>query len=243
MLRGLYSAATGLEGAARNQHVVAQNLAHSHMPGYQRRVLAFETFDQTLARFGAGGGAGGIVGTQSLPPRVAFESGPLQFTGTPLDLALRGDGFFVLDGPNGPLYTRNGVFRLSEQGELLSYEGLAVRGTGGPMAVPPGTSTITVLEDGSVIADGASIGQLQRAQFQNNDALIPVGMTLFEAPPGIRPGDAASSVAQGYREGSNVPVIYELVQMIAGLRHYEASQRALRAISEAIELNTRPQTG
>lgn len=241
MIRGLYSAASALDAASRHHEIVAQNLAHASMPGYRRLVVSFETFDQSLSR--AFSGSGNILGTQVAAARAVFDPGDLQFTGNPLDLALRGDSFFVLEGPSGPVYTRNGVFQLGGQGELQNASGLPVSGSSGRITVPPGTTQITVREDGAVLADKTEIGRLKLAQFKETSDLVPVGTTLFEAPRGVRPADGTGTVHQYYREGSNVQVVDELVQMIAGMRHYEASQRALRAMSDAVEQDTRPQAG
>ena len=243
MIRGLYSSASSLQVAEQAHEVVAHNLSHASVPGYRRRIVVSEPFDQALSQASAAGPGASSVGTPTTTVHTVFEPGDLHFTGNTLGLALRGDDFFVLKGPNGPLYTRNGVFQISAEGVLQSTGGLPVAGSGGDITVPAGTSQITVRPDGAVMADSAEIGRLQLAQFKDPRVLIPAGATCFEAPPGVRPGDGSSTVHQGYREASNVAVVDEMVQMIVTMRHYEAAQRALRAMSEAIQHNTRPQVG
>ena len=242
MIQGFYSAASALDVASRNHDVVAQNLAHANMPGYRRRTIAFQSFEQALSAAYPNG-----TRTTSSPQvsrvRTVFEPGNYQITDAPLDLALQGNGFFVLQGPQGPLYTRNGVFTLNGEGELRSMDGLRVAGTGGTITIPPGARIITVREDGAVNADGAEVGRLEIAEFQNPNVLRPVGTTLFEAPAGVQLQPGTTTVQQGFRESSNVQVVDEMVQMIAGMRHYEAAQRALRTLSDAIELDTNPQSG
>ena len=240
MIRGLYNAATALDAGAQNQDVIAHNLAHVNVPGYRRRGLTFETFDRALAQANPQL-ARPDLGTRVAEGYSAFEPGTIAFTGDPFDLAIEGNGFFVVQGPNGPLYTRNGTFTLNAQGGLQSRDGRPVLGAGGPITVPTTAAAVNVLPDGTVQADGATVGKLQVARFANPNALVPVGTTLFDAA-GAAPTEAgAGSVRQGYREMSNVQAINEMVTMIATLRYHEAAQRALRAISEAVQLNTRPQ--
>lgn len=240
MIRGLYSAATALDAGSQNQEVIAHNLAHANVPGYRRRGLAFETFDRALAQASPKFADAGL-GTRVADAYSGFEPGTIAFTGDPFDLAIEGDGFFVLQGPNGPLYTRNGTFTLNAQGGLQSRDGRPVLGTGGPITVPTTTAAINVLPDGTIQANGASVGRLQLARFPNPSVLVPVGTTLFESPDAVPTEAGAGTVRQGYREGSNVQVVNELVTMIMTMRHHEAAQRALRAISEAVQQNTRPQ--
>ncbi len=241
MIQGFYSAASALDVASRNHEIVAQNLAHANMPGYRRRTIAFESFDQALSA-AYPNATRTTTSPQVSRVRTVFEPGSYQATDGPLDLAIQGDGFFVLQGPKGPLYTRNGVFTLNGEGEMRSMDGLPVLGTGGPIQIPPGTLQITVREDGSVLADRAQLGQLQLASFADPNLLVPVGTTLFEAPASVAAQPSTATVQQGFRESSNVQVVDEMVQMIAGMRHYEAAERALRSLSDAIALNTNPQT-
>jgi flagellar basal-body rod protein FlgF len=241
MIQGFYSAATALDAAIQNQDVVAQNLAHTTVPGYRRQGLAFETLNRALSQTSAP--APNLLGTRPSSSYTAFEPGPMQFTGNPLDLAINGESFFVVQGPNGPLYTRNGVFQLSLTGELQTKGGLPVVGTNGPITIPPKTAQLTVAPDGTVLADKVPKGRLQLAHFANPNVLVPAGTTLFAAPAEANPDTDTSKVEQGYREGSNVQAVQEMVSMIAGMRHYEAAQRALRSLSDAIQSRTGTQGG
>src|SRR5256885_1326280 len=118
MIRGLYSAGAALETATANQEVTAENLAHATTPGYRRHGLSFDATQQSLG--GAESGAGAANGNSF----TFFTPGPIQQTSNPLDLAISGDAFFVLEGPRGPVYTRNGSFEVNAQGELQSKSGL-----------------------------------------------------------------------------------------------------------------------
>src|SRR5436190_18097051 len=117
MLRGMYSAASAMDSAARNQELVAENLANVTTAGYRRQGSAFEIgalpddLESATQTLGNGPNPRGFT---------KFEAGPLELTGNPYDLAVMGNAFFVLDGPNGPVYTRNGSFVRDDSGALLA---------------------------------------------------------------------------------------------------------------------------
>jgi len=241
MIQGFYSAASALTAATQQQDLIAQNLAHGTVPGYRKRSLAFGAFEQALAGTTSSVQAPSRGGTQPSREYTSFQPGDYQQTGNSLELAVRGDGFFTLEGPEGPVYTRNGSFELSATGQLQSTSGLPVSGTGGPITIPTGTSQIDIAKDGTVSANGAEVGQIRLAAFQDQNLLVRVGPTLFEAPPEAAPQQAQAQVLQGYREGSNVAVVQEMVSLIVGSRHYEAATKALRALADALQQRTSPQ--
>lgn len=242
MLRGLYSAASALESAAEYQEVTAHNLAHASTPGYRQRGLVSETFDRVLGR--ATEATGDLTGTRVAAAYHDFRPGPLQQTGHPFDVALaQPDQFFTLAGPNGPVYTRNGTFRITPQGQLVSHDGYPVLGVDGPISAPPGSSTLTIASDGTVTADGNPVGQLRTVRFADLKQLTAAGPTLYTAGPAAGATPADGRVLQGYREGSNVQPADAMVRMIIGARYYDAAQRSLRTLAESLQLNTRPQAG
>jgi flagellar hook-basal body protein len=124
---------------------------------------------------------------------------------------------------------------------LQNNSGFPVLGTSGPIAIPPNTAKITITENGTVLADRKPVGQIQLAKFADPQALAPAGDTLFAAPASAQPQAGTSKIQQGYREGSNVQPANEMVAMISGMRQYEAAQRALRTLSDAMHESTRPQ--
>ncbi len=237
MISGLYNAASGLLASQANQETVAQNLAHVNVPGFRRQLLAFEA----MSKFSPDEQ---LQGTRTDQPTTDFTPGRMVYTGRPLDAAIQGDAFFVVQGDQGPLYTRNGAFHLNAKGELVTGDGRQVQGTGGPIVIPPEVSplNLSIQPDGTVQFREFRYGQLKLASFADNQQLSRVGTTLFAAPPGVSPQDAGdASVMQGTREQANVTAVDELVRMIAGMRHYEASQKALTTLAEAISHNTNPQ--
>jgi flagellar basal body rod protein FlgG len=240
MIRGLYSAASGLQTASEQHEVTAYNLANASVPGYRQRGVVTESFDRVLGRTAAP--TGDIVGSMVSGAYHDFRPGPFQLTGNPYDLALvEPDQFFTLTGPNGPLYTRNGTFRLNPQGRLVSESGYVLRGEEGPIQVPPETIRVQVSPDGTVIADGVEAGRIRPVRFADMRQLTAVGPTLYSAGAGARPTPAEGRVMQGYREGSNVQPADAMVRLLVGARYYEAAQRSLRTIAESLQLNTRPQ--
>jgi flagellar basal-body rod protein FlgF len=231
VIRGLYSAAAGMQGSSLQQDATAHNLSHAVKPGYLREVL----------RFDATGLPGDLQGpTAAL--HTDFSSGTLEFTGNKLEVALNGAGFFSVEGPAGPLYTRNGVFQLNAEGQLVTMDGLAALGTDGPITLPPGTAEVEILGNGGVVADGIEVGQLKVTNFDDPSSMQRVGTSYFSPLENASQVAVIPEVRQGYRELSNTSMVEEMVQMIFNARHFDASQRALRTIGDAIAYNTRPLT-
>jgi flagellar basal body rod protein FlgG len=238
MIRGLYSADAAIETAQLNQELVAENLANAATPSYRRVGMLFAApqagdFDDTPDNRSIQGPRPGSLYT-------SFTPGSMQHTGNPLDVAISGDAFFVVDGPNGPLYTRNGAFNMNAQGELRTPSGLPVRGVGSRIVIPQNTTNIAIGKDGTVLADNVQVGQLQLAQFTDPNALRRAGTTLFEGPAPQTPTPGAATVEQGYREASNVQVVNEMVHMMFGMRQYEAAEKAMRALAETVGQHTKP---
>jgi flagellar basal-body rod protein FlgF len=235
MIRGLYSAATALDAAGQRQETIAGNLANVATPGYRGVGVHFEPFQNALTQVSAG-----ITGVQPAGTFTNFQPGPIRETGHQFHLALEGDSFFALQGPNGVVYTRNGSFHLGASGQLVSDGGYPVLGANAPITIPPDSGQVTVGLDGSVSADGNPVDQFRLTRFANPGRLVSVGPTLYDAPAeaGAEPGTA--TVAQGYLEGANVSAAGAMVELIQTSRYFEAAQRALRAISESEQLNTRP---
>ena len=165
----------------------------------------------------------------------------MQQTGNPLDVALSGDGFFVLQGPRGPLYSRNGAFELGPGNQLRTRSGLPVLAGGGAVTIPENASNIQIGHDGTISVDGNAIAKLDVVTFDRTDSLQRAGDTAFQGGNPQPAGQGKVTVEQGFREGSNVNVVNEMVSMMLGMRHYEAAEKTLKSISDAIAQQTRPQ--
>ena len=169
-------------------------------------------------------------------------------TGNPLDLAIRGRGYFAVDTPGGERYGRAGQFQLNDAFELVTAAGFPVLDDGGaPLVLPEGAGDITVAADGSVSADGVAVGRLQRVTFADEQALEKAGDGRYRNPPdAAAPEPAAGArVIQGMLEGSNVRPIVEITTMMATLRAFQGTQQLLeshhemqrRAIERMLEMS------
>jgi len=239
MLMGLYSAGTAMNAAARRHEVISQNLAHAQMPGYRRQTVLHGTREslfhdelQQALQFESQGVTSGRISTD-------FSIGTMEHTEHPLDMAIQGNGFFVVEGPNGPLYTRNGAFQLDREGRLVTADQLPVQGTSGELVLPPNAtlSSLRVGLDGTIFAGATEVGKLQIVNFSDPQQLQQAGITLYAAPDEMPPTEVEATVMQNMRELSNVSPIQELVELIAAQRQHEAAQRSMMAMSESIGKN------
>jgi flagellar basal-body rod protein FlgF len=158
-----------------------------------------------------------------------FSQGSLIETGRSLDFALCGKGFFVIETPDGPLYTRNGMFRLDQNGQIVDSAGRIIAGEAGPISIPPdaGLSQISVSSDGSISAAGVPAGKFRLVDFKGTEGeLIAAGLNCFHAPETAVPQLPENLIVkQGVQEGSNVQLVEELVDMIMVTRLYEANMK------------------
>ena len=237
MLSGIYSAASALRTAEIRQDVIATNLAHMNVPGFRRSGSTVTSFaEELLAQEGLNPGHGQNLDTIY----NEFTPGSMETTRRRLDVAIDGDGFFAVEGPDETLYTRKGVFHIGPNGELTGAGGYPLLGESGALSVPSDVSEsqITIGMDGSVNAGGNNIGKLKLVRFQDNSRLQQVGTTLFSAAQATEgPGDDVI-VRQGVREHSNVSPVTEMIDMVLNMRYYEASERILKSIGEAVQQQT-----
>ncbi|MBX3444711.1 MAG: flagellar basal-body rod protein FlgF [Planctomyces sp.] len=236
MLRGIYAAASGMDAAMSAHETVAQNLANSSVPGYRRMTIPFSSLLQSEEN-GAAADTRETIGVSAGKPIIDFTPGAYAETGAPLDLAIHGDGFFVVQGPNGPLYTRNGAFQIDAEGQIVTGDGLPLLGTQGPLRMPADSelADLNVAEDGLITVGEQQVGTLNLVRFNELTDFDLQGSTLFRAPEDVRPQPAEVRVLQGYRESSNVSPMNELIQMIAAQRRYETLQRTLATMDRSMQ--------
>jgi len=222
-----------LDALMQEFYIITHNLANVSTVGYKRICNAFS---ESLKAQEAGEETY-LPGSVDLSSAFDFSQGSISETGRPLDFALYGKGFFVIETPEGPLYTRNGMFRTNQNGQIVDCNGRTVAGETGPIVIPNGVglSQLNVSSDGTLSAGGATIGKFRLVDFGDNEnKLVPVGSNCFEMPDeNIEPAAAEHIVVkQGYQESSNVKMIDELVDMIMVARLYEANMKLVSAQSE-----------
>ena len=224
---------SSLNALMREYETITNNLANVSTAGYKRRCNAFSKSLQGQTADADKYLAGNIELNSSLD----FSQGNLSETGRTLDFALHGKGFFVIETPNGPLYTRNGIFHTNQNGQIINSQERIVAGEGGPITIPSdvGISQVNVSSDGSISAGGIIIGKFQLVDFQDNeDKLVPTGNSCYRMPDkNIQPVAAENIIVrQGNQEVSNVKMIEELVDMIMVTRLYEANMKFIAARKE-----------
>ena len=175
-----------------------------------------------------------------------LTQGAVQPTGNPLDVALSGSGFFSVDGPRGPLYTRNGSFHLAADGRLVTSEGYAVRDTKGTPLTLQGSRRIEILPDGTVQQDGAAIGQLAIVDFTSTAGITKQGNNYFRVPgaPPAPGAPAGTTIEQGKLEASNSGTADSAVRLVSIMRQFEMLQKAVALAADmskqAIEQVAKP---
>ncbi|HLI28758.1 MAG TPA: flagellar basal-body rod protein FlgF [Chloroflexota bacterium] len=237
MIRGLYTAVSGMVAAMRRMEVATNNLANVQTPGYKQDRTASATFGEQfqfqLARQLEARGPLALA-TLALGPQLDLSQGPLQRTGRALDVALQGPGFLVLDSPGGPRYTRDGSLTVTADGTLVTSTGAVVQGETGPLVLPPGDA-LAIDPDGTVRVDEAVVGRLQIVEFDPAQEFERVGNNELVPRGGTAPQPAtATTVLQGYIEQSNVDLTGVLTTTLALQRAYTANQRAVQQQDELL---------
>ncbi len=203
----------------------ANNLANMTTTGFKTEKLVMRPLSERPAA--ASDSPSEISFVDSWRLQRDFSTGPIEQTGNPLDAAIEGDGFFTVQTPEGPAYTRDGQFALGPGGQLVTRAGYPVLAGGGPLAVDPMAGEVEIGADGSVLQAGAPLGQFDIVTFPNPTALEKRGDNLWKAT------DEPPAAAQGYRivgralEGSNVNAIAEITQMIGVSRAYESVSKMI----------------
>jgi len=156
------------------------------------------------------------------------QQGPLSHTGNSLDLAINGDGYFVVGTPAGDRYTRAGNFQLSPEGAVVTAEQYPLMDDRGrEVVVPPGTNDITVTPDGVVSADGNRIARVQVVEFENGYELRKTRSGLYTTDAAPEPAKEGR-IAQGMLEQSNVQAIVEMTRMMEVLRSFQGTDNMIQ---------------
>jgi len=220
----------------RHLDVIANNLANLSTPGFKSERPIFEEFVMPVARDESLGGTSGQISyVQDGALFRDFSAGTMETTQNPLDLAINGQGWFVIDTPDGERYTRAGRFMLDAEGRIVTSAGDPVMSDGGPVVLAPGETDISVAADGTISTTAGAKGKLRIVAFQDERQLVAEEGKLFSSD--TPPTDASGyRIAQGTIELSNVNSILEISEMIAVSRAYEAAS-ALLTRSDEIKRN------
>ncbi|WP_147111880.1 flagellar hook-basal body complex protein [Tateyamaria sp. syn59] len=223
-----YIALSRQSGLMREMQIVANNIANSATTGYRQEGLVFSEYVQ-----GIEGGASLSMGHGNVR-HTSFVQGTLTQTGGTFDFAIEGDGFFLIQTPEGERVTRAGNFSPNAEGDLVTPDGHAVLDAGGaPVFIPPGAKSLSVSPDGSISADGAFVGQIGLVQPADPTTLTREGGVLFRSDDGFEPSETARML-HGFVEDSNVDPIGQLARMIEIQRAYEMGQNFLNSEDERV---------
>jgi len=255
MMRSLYISKTGMEAQQTQLDHISNNLANSGTNGYKRSHAVFEDLMyQTLRQPGAASseqtqlptGLQVGLGTRAVATSRQFSQGSLQQTTNTLDVAIKGQGFFQVQMPDGTTgYSRDGAFQVDAQGQLVTSNGFVIQPG---IVIPANAQSVTIAADGQVgvslpgQATPQTVGQIQLANFVNASGLEPRGQNLYAetaasgTPNAGAPGaDGLGSLAQGFVETSNVNVVEELVAMIQTQRAYELNSKAIQTSDQMLQ--------
>jgi len=255
MMRAMHTSATGMYGQELFIDMIANNLANVNTTAFKKTRIEFQDLlYQTLLASGTNTNSNTNspvecqIGTGARPVSIQkiFSQGALVPTYNALDCAIQGTGFFQvlqLDGTIG--YTRDGTFKLSADGKLVTSDGLPMEPG---IIIPADANEISIAADGTLSVtilgetEPEEIGQIELARFINPAALTNVGQNLYRpnqntgepilGTPGI---DGFGVLTQGSIENSNVEVVEEMVNMIAAQRAYEINSKSIKAADEMLQ--------
>lgn len=252
MVRGLYTAWTGMVNEQKRLDVISNNMANASTTGYKKQNVTSQSFDDELAvRINDNNRdttSKYPIGYMNLGVKIGetyhdFSQGSLRETGNTYDLALSGDGFFTIQttnkqGETTTKYTRDGSFTVNTEGYLVTKDGDYVLDTNGERIQIPGAQTaqsVAFDQNGNILVDGQQIATLGIAAFDNPQALLLYGENMYEATEAAGLRASTATVNQGYLEMSNTNVVEEMVDMITITRAYEAGQKMIQTVDGSLQ--------
>lgn len=256
MIPALWTSASGMQSQQLNIDVIANNLANVNTTGFKRSRADFQDIlYQTLRAAGTTTTAGNQIptgmqlGHGSRPAAIqkVFLQGDMQQTQNDLDLGIEGGGFFQVVQPDGQVaYTRAGAFKLNNEGRIVTSDGQPLEPA---VTIPVGATKISVSAEGTVSAlvpgttTPAEAGTVTLARFVNPAGLNSIGKNLYlqtaasgDPTTGAAGAEGFGTLAQGFLEMSNVSVVEEMVNMIAGQRAYEINSKAIQTADEMLQM-------
>ena len=231
MAGGAYTALSGLRTRMELLDRLASDIANAKTAGYKAErvttnVAERPDFGRTLQS---------AIDVTPGPGRLDFRPGSMERTGRDLDLAIEGRGFFVIDTPQGPRYTRNGNFSKQADGTLTTADGMPVLGQDGPLRIT-GEGPLTIDDNGTIRAGAQDVGRVRVVDFASYMRLEREDLGRFRAPEGeaVVAAPAGATVRSGLLEASNVSVADRMVAMTDIARSFEALQKGLSLLINEI---------
>jgi len=222
---GYYAACTAMMTQSQALELVANNLANSSTTGFRAEHSVFQSLVASssgapMSPLNEAANQYGILqGT-----RVDGTQGQFEQTGNPLDLAIEGPGYFVVQTPNGRLLTRNGNFHVANN-QLVTSDGNPVMGENGVVQIVG--APVSIAPDGTVSVNGAVAGKIKLVELKPGTELQSVGNTYYSAPQSAEIADTHSTMRQGMLESSNVNTVSSAVELISIQRQYDLMRRAM----------------
>ena len=223
----------GMRDDAERLRIISNNLANVGTVGFKRGMAVSTPFDLQMGQ--ASSSTNSAANGGSLVTSYTDRSpGTLTHTGNPLDLAIEGDAYFVVDTGMQEAYTRQGTLRLNADGQLVTTNGQTIATTSGDVRLTSAAPAIDT--QGNIRDNGAVVGQLKLVTINNPQSLVEAGNGLLTATTSTVavPSDSAR-VRQGYTEAANVVTMNEMIKMIETVRHFETSQKMLQGYDAMLD--------
>lgn len=249
MVKGLYTAWTGMVNQQNRMDVLTNNLANSATVGFKKEGATSQAFDDVLAfkiKDSSDSAIARNIGKMSLGVKIGenytdYSQGSFKATENTFDLALSGNGFFACEyttksGETSVKYTRDGSFTLNVNGELVTKDGDYVLDEDGDHIVLDPNKTVSIDRSGAIMQDGKTVTNIQVTDFEDYNYLEHYGESYYLPVDGAREKTAEAGVFSGYLEQSNVTVINEMVELISVSRNYETNQKLIQNIDGTLEI-------
>jgi flagellar basal-body rod protein FlgG len=249
MVKGLYTAYTGMVNEQKRLDIIANNLANSAPVGFNEENVTNQSFDNMLTikiKDESEAYNDRPIGNMSLGVKLGevytnYGQGSLRQTSNTYNLGLEGKGFFTLSvtdkaGNESTGYTRNGSFTMTKDGHIVDADGNHLMGESGEITIPTDVVDVVIDEGGAIYADGAYVDNLQISDFEDYNYLTKSGDTMYQAQEGATEIPGSALVRQGFTEQSNVNVVSEMVEMISVTRAYEANQKVIQSVDKTLDL-------
>lgn len=248
MVKGLYTAYTGMLNQQNKMDVISNNLANAAVTGYKKEGSTSQSFDTVLAykiRDRSIGVHTQRIGGMNLGVKIGenytdYAQGPFKNTDNTYDLAISGKGFFCVQftnkaGVTSTKYTRDGSFTLNVNGYLVTKDGDYVLDNNGNRIRLDPLSTSRIDENGTIFQNDRAVARIGLRDFEDYNYLEHYGENYYQPVNGYRFKNADGQIIEGYLEASNVQVVQEMVEMISVTRTYESNQKVIQTIDSTLD--------